>query len=231
MRALVFMLLLLPMSSFAAFYHVDAWSAGDNLAFVDDQTGLSWLSLTETSGMAYTDAATRYDGWRAAQHGEIAALFQAVFTTYSPNQSSQYLKGCPSDLPCYAEASLWLSLFGSMVDVNGAYTRYAFGLYRNEAGGLSMLGARTNSQIAKPNNVRGDTNNYGPGFTASYDYYEGRPAPYNYGTYLVKAAPPAPPAELQASAPSPQARVDAPAGMLLFGLAGLLVWRRAQTQR
>ncbi len=228
MRALVFILLLLPMSSFAAFYHVDAWSEGDNLAFVDDQTGLSWLALTETSGLAYTQAAQRFTGWRVAEFSEIASLFKTVFTSYSPNQSSQYLKGCAANLSCYAEASQWLSLFGSVVDINGEYTRYAFGLYRNETGGLSMLGARTNSQIPKPNNVRGDTNNYGPGFTPSYDYYEGRPTPYNYGTYLVKAAEPE---SLQSSGPRLQAQVDAPPGALLLGLAGAILWRRTRARR
>lgn len=208
--AFVFLFLGISLKSNASLVNFDAFNDGDGLAAYDATSNLLWLDLSVTAGLSYQNAELSYDGWRHATYLEVDALTSTLFSSYAPNQVLDYQRDCPAGNSCYTEAQDWLSTLGYVADPANQWVQYAFGLYSDENDVLRMSGARVNF-------VTEFANLYGDNFLVDYSYYENRPAPYNYGTFLVKNF--VPPVTFNA--------VGAPhmLGLLAMGIV-LVAWRK-----
>lgn len=66
-------------SAHAAFLKTDVTAAGDAGAFVDQDTGIEWLSLKYTDGMSISQALAAYSGWRLPTEDEVITMAKAMF--------------------------------------------------------------------------------------------------------------------------------------------------------
>ena len=81
----------------AALIEQDLFAAGDGLITFDDQTGLEWLDLTETTNLSYNDVETDGGGWlslgfRHATGAEVCDLM-AAYAAFDPGCSGSPLGG------------------------------------------------------------------------------------------------------------------------------------------
>ncbi len=73
----------------AEFIKGDWSTVGDQLSVVDTETGIEWLSLTQTVGMSIDEVAsqldTTYAGWRLPTSDEVEQIFAWTFNEFSPD--------------------------------------------------------------------------------------------------------------------------------------------------
>jgi len=119
--------------------------------FTDTNTGLDWLSLSETAGDAYNSAETNNIGWRYATNGEVEGIFAEFFNGfYATNADGTSI----SDQTPYANQTADILRFNSYFGESGN-TNYAgdvnqirsFGLYIDELGGLRYMGTYQSSEL------------------------------------------------------------------------------------
>jgi hypothetical protein len=63
----------------AGLIEADYLTSGDELAVYDEDTGLSWLDMTETLYTGYEEASSTIAGYRMATQSEITELFNNAF--------------------------------------------------------------------------------------------------------------------------------------------------------
>lgn len=72
-------------SANAALIQTDWKTEGDGLAFVDEETGIEWLKLTETAGMSFNELSqemdTTYAGWEFAGYHDTLDVLEKIFVT------------------------------------------------------------------------------------------------------------------------------------------------------
>ena len=79
-------------SANAGYISLDWQEEGDERAFLDEDTGIEWLKLTETAGMSINDvqaelgAGGLYEGWRLASAFEVESITEDI-TGYSESAS------------------------------------------------------------------------------------------------------------------------------------------------
>lgn len=127
-------------SANAEFTKQDYLSTGDNLASKDQSTGLSWLSLSLTSGMSVqevlseTEYGKRFYGWRMPTGEEVETLLSNVYPTFKFNNNTQNeVTGIVINDIKYAD--LWLNIVG--MSFNGT-VKYGYGLYTQAVGNSSV---------------------------------------------------------------------------------------------
>jgi hypothetical protein len=198
----------------AALLQWDAFESNDQKAVKDEATGLIWLDLDQTAGLAYQNAAALYSGWQYASYDMVEALLDGFFNelTVSGPLGSTYLfeQNCTNTSVCYRSAKQWQDLFGSVTG-DKYYQQYSYGLYADENSRIRMGGAFVNGS--------GSANIYASQFTS--DYTDGISAPQNifYSSFLVKSVAPT----FQALATPVANPVNAPAdwALLVFCLPWL----------
>lgn len=192
----------IPLSS-ASLINADYLNTGDNLAVLDQNTGLEWLDLSLTHGMSYTAALNFDSNYRYATNSEVEALFVSVFDkpTFNTGGYASNISGRLANL-----ALDFSNLFGSF---NG---RVSYGLYKDENNIIRMMGV-----------YRNNPNLYGLNFSSNYNHLLNK-ADNSYSTYLVKKPPQ--PALTQTISNSPTS-VPEPSSLLLFLVALLALTIRA----
>ena len=170
------------MKSFIAFFSVlIVFMAGPGHATLidrsgyttDSESGLDWLDENLTAGLTYTEATTRYSGWRPATNAEVENLFWKAFDGFYPTRTDGTSYGAdPTVYPDnQIDATNFLNLFGPHDDHN------AVGMYEDEEGILRQMGVSwglSNSFI------------YGPEHTASQEYRRDWANSSTSGTFLVR---------------------------------------------
>jgi hypothetical protein len=207
----------------ASLLNWDAFAAGDAKALKDQSSGLVWLSLDTSAGIDYKDAGTYFDGWEYAAYQDVYDLLDAFFPniTFSGDLGIKYHfeQNCSNSSACYAAASAWQNLFGSVagVPVNGvdkSYQTRSFGLYSDENGLLRAGGAYLNGS--------GSANIYGSEFNSDYSDGISAAEKLYYGTFLIKSD-----SKTIASIVNLNvAVVDAPAYSLLLLVFGVFLVKR-----
>lgn len=97
--------LLFSSGAFADAVKTDWIELGDKLAFVDTDTGIEWLKLSETKGQSVTSVSHSYPGWRLPTETEINAMFYNIFDIVDPI-------GSDSVFVTDEKKAYWLDLFG-----------------------------------------------------------------------------------------------------------------------
>lgn len=127
-------------SANAEFTKQDYLSTGDNLASKDQSTGLSWLSLSLTSGMSVqevlseTEYGERFYGWRMPTGEEVETLLSNVYPTFKFNNNTQS-EATIIVINDIKYADLWLNIVG--MSFNGT-VKYGYGLYTQAVGNSSV---------------------------------------------------------------------------------------------
>lgn len=248
--------MLVPFTSQAGFIELDWKTEGDSLGFVQESTGIEWLSLTVTSGMSINEVLSEteegglYEGWRIASSSDVNTLMDEVFPTYDINNDAdgKYIRATEysgGDYWPYDEIRLSFSnLFDwtSAVDkANFTYTYYkSYGLYMNDYEGLAQtsdfLLAGTNFYRAKS----GNSTRYHKYFASIYEDYEASGSVYtsdfksdDTGVFLISdggltISSIADPSLNANNIKAPTVNVSAPVGLSAFGAAlfGIAVFRR-----
>ncbi len=73
----------------AGLINADYQTAGDGLAMYDDSTGLQWLDLSVTSGVAINNAENQFQGYRLATFNEWLGIFNQFFPDYVDDGAGQ----------------------------------------------------------------------------------------------------------------------------------------------
>lgn len=161
--SLAFMLLTMSLASQAEIVSGDYIEAGDQKVSLDSQTGLEWLSITETAGFSINEISElisegSYEGFRLATESEIRDVWDYFFYV-----ESQRLK--ENGLEEYYDT------FGYVYWASGT-VKFSYGLVDKEDGsGVALYGNRSDGK-------------------QSYFDYQGQPYDLNhahdaYGVYLV----------------------------------------------
>jgi len=156
-----------PLSS-ATLINADYLNAGDNLAVLDQNTGLEWLDLTLTHGLSYSAALDFDSNYRYATNNEVETLFESVFgkPVFNAGGYAGSITGNLKDL-----AINFSNLFGSFNN------RVSYGLYKDENSIIRMMGV-----------YRVNPNLYGLDFSSNYNHLLNT-GNISYSTYLVKKTP------------------------------------------
>jgi len=119
----------------AEILHTDWKAEGDQLAFVDTDTGIEWLKLDYTAGMTISQGLS-IDGWRLATASEVEELVYHIIPSFftSTNNYNSYTN--------YVDATEW-SNWTSLMGVTGYdYGRnWSFGQYLTDEGLQTAAGA------------------------------------------------------------------------------------------
>jgi hypothetical protein len=147
----------------------------DNSGYTtDSESGLDWLDENFTAGLAYTEATTRYSGWRPATNAEVEDLFWKAFDGFAPTQENGGAYG--GDEGVYPDLEIdvinFFNLFGPHDE------RHAFGIYEDEDDILRQMGVTWN--------IYGDDSIYGPEHTASQEDRRDSANSSSSGTFLVR---------------------------------------------
>lgn len=144
---------LLAAPSYAAFVKGDWKTQGDNLSATDVETGLEWLSFTETSGMSYSDVSnlldTDFQGWRLPTRHEVNTVMEhatLVDVDFAYNGNDYGYAGY--DNAYKASSEYFASIFGVSYSIysGGTTTNYSYGVYGNDdfnQGGSAILSSGT----------------------------------------------------------------------------------------
>lgn len=131
-KAVLLSTLLSPFSSFAEAVKVDWKEDGDQLAFVDTQTAVEWLKLSETTGYTIRNITEHFPGWRLPNQTEVEKMLLNIFDIVDAGEHSHQSPTDPD------KVALWYDLFGSTNSVrsSGFYfkddgTMYQAGEYNN----------------------------------------------------------------------------------------------------
>jgi hypothetical protein len=140
----------------------------------DSESGLDWLDENLTAGLTYTEATTRYSGWRPATNAEVEDLFWKAFDGFAPTRADGSSYG--GDEGVYPDNEIdvinFFNLFGPHDD------RLAFGIYEDEDGILRKMGVQWN--------IYGSDYIYGPDYTLSQEYQRDWASSSTSGTFLVR---------------------------------------------
>ena len=110
----------------------DYLSEGDSLAALDTETGLEWLSLSETNGMSINDALDainggKLDGWRLPTQDEVTTLLDSVFEDISfSDETTLYTTSYSSSSASYDDTNHWLTHIGEAYTTSERSWSYAF---------------------------------------------------------------------------------------------------------
>lgn len=128
------------------------WKAeGDQLAFLDIDSGIEWLKLDQTVGMTFNEVSAElgegglFEGWRLPTASEVESIVTSL-TGYDTNQyrvNSSYNSAAVQSLYVdFVEQFGWgkKTLTGSSWNVEHNYV--SFGLYQNADQEVSMSGVR-----------------------------------------------------------------------------------------
>jgi len=114
----------------------DYAASGDNQVATDLETGIEWLSLTQTAGLSLNDVeellATEYVGWSLASRNEVNVLFSHL-TGYDFVEPETYTFGGYNG---NTKASAY-NIFDKLGWLSGTSTH---GLYRDVDGTIMMSG-------------------------------------------------------------------------------------------
>jgi len=139
----------------------------------DSESGLDWLDENLTAGLTYTEATTRYSGWRPATNAEVEDLFWKAFDGFAPTREDGRSYG--SDSGVYPDNQLDATNFFNLFGPHDDY--WAVGMYEDEDGILRQMGVRwglTNSWI------------YGLELTSDQEYRRDWANSSTSGTFLVR---------------------------------------------
>ncbi len=139
----------------------------------DSESGLDWLDENLTAGLTYTEATTRYSGWRPATNAEVEDLFWKAFDGFAPTREDGRSYG--SDSGVYPDNQLDATNFFNLFGPHDDY--WAIGMYEDEDGILRQMGVRwglTNSWI------------YGLELTSDQEYRRDWANSSTSGTFLVR---------------------------------------------
>ena len=149
-------LLLASVAANATFVSTDVYEVGDGLATLQAETGIEWLSLSQTKNMSLLQVSNLLDstfkGWRLPTRAEAEYLIASQFPSYSGSiYNGDGGAWSSDDLDIYEQVSIFSEFFG----------------YTNTSSNVtSMLGVVYNDQ----KDLRGgyDVLNYG-----YYKYIDG----------------------------------------------------------
>jgi len=127
--------LLSPFSSFAEAVKVDWKEEGDKLAFVDTQTGVEWLKLSETTGYTITNATENFPEWRLPTESEMENMLLNIFDIVDPGDHTYSAPTEPG------KVALWHDLFGSTSDTRSS------GFYFKDDGSMYQAGEYNNKHF------------------------------------------------------------------------------------
>jgi len=139
---LILAVLAMSFQASAEFISLDWKVAGDDRAFLQEETGIEWLKLTETVNMSINQVESElvagglYEGWRLPDLSEVDGIFNDVLATSPAFESqSQMTTSAVRDV-----VSDWVDLFGSTwaADINGDAER-SYGLLKKDTD-ASMFG-------------------------------------------------------------------------------------------
>ena len=197
----------LSTNAHADFISKDMFSVNDNLSVLDTDSGLEWLSLTETSGLSLNQVSSRlntdFSGLRLATENEVLEMIYSFYPQTQGRTSSYMSNQDPSEMQSF------INLFG-----NSGLTSTAYGMHTNSFGMVSMTGVYNGGSYGNIN-----TSNY---TSSNMDYSE-----YYYSSWLVlddSIEPPAP-EEPSGSTPVP---IPATGGLLALAMAGLCIRRKSK---
>jgi hypothetical protein len=140
---------LLAAPSYAGFVKGDWNNQGDNLAALDTDTGLEWLSFTATSGMSFSQVSdllsTDFLGWRLPTRLEVNTVMEhatLISIDFANNGNDYGYAGYDDSFK--ASSIYFASVFGNSHSVysGGVTTNYSYGVYGNDdfnQGGNSVL--------------------------------------------------------------------------------------------
>ena len=218
----------------AGYISLDWQEEGDDRAFLDEDTGIEWLKLSETAGMSINDvqaelgAGGLYEGWRLASAFEVESITEDI-TGYSASASLRNVS--------YAETTHMHEDFVDLFDwTNTVITgsgwnrnvhETSYGLYL-DGEDVDMAGTRLYKDVKFPTNSRyfSDVN---IGFENDYSMDYTSP---NYAVYLVADGGATLTTQqdmsLVANNPNAAINVSEPTGAVLMaaGLLGLGAVRR-----
>ncbi|MEM7411020.1 MAG: PEP-CTERM sorting domain-containing protein [Myxococcota bacterium] len=180
-------LLLAVAPSHAALISVDVLAPGDGLGTLEEESGLVWLDLSETTNLS-TDAVLGGaggwipGGWRYASASEVCGLFERNLAVPSP---------CPEPVgilffePLLDEVDQFLDLFGLTNELFGEYTAGYFPTPgpSGKTVGLALVGDRVTAQRYVP-----ESNDLGI-FAVSVRQRFSDEAQRDFGHFLVRAVP------------------------------------------
>jgi hypothetical protein len=114
----------------------------------------------------------------------VYAFFPDITISGNLGIKYNFEQNCSNSLACYAAASAWQNLFGSVAGtpVNGedkSYQTRSFGLYADENGLLRAGGSYLNRS--------GSANIYGSEFNSDYSSGISAAEKLYYGTFLIKS--------------------------------------------
>lgn len=185
----------------------DAFSSGDGLAVKDQSTGLIWLDLSQSAGLSYIDAGTKFEGWGYAGYEVVEALLNKALPSIVTNVSQNFQQRCPNTTKCFSEALEWQTLFGSTIGAR-SYQTHSFGLYQDQNRVLRMGGSYLNGS--------GSANLYGTEFNVDYTTRYTNSTDSLFSTFLIK----------NSNMAKNAVGVDEPSSLILFSLLILFLSRR-----
>ena len=181
------LLLTMAGSANAGYISLDWQEEGDERAFLDEDTGIEWLNLTETAGMSINDvqaelgAGGLYEGWRLASAFEVESITKDL-TGYSESAS---LSNVSYDKTTHMHEDFvdlfdWTNTVTTGSGWSTAVNYTSYGLYL-DGEDVDMAGTRLYKDVKFPTNSRyfSDVN---IGFENDYSMDYTSP---NYGVYLV----------------------------------------------
>lgn len=145
--------------------------SGDNLSLADTETGIEWLSLTETDGMSILEAqgllSTTFNGWRLPTRDEVNDLMYNLmgFNSYGV-ENFTYASRNYSD-----QALTFVQAFGSTRIRFGKHTSAGL-FYDSEHEEILMSGVIHNTASASAS-------------TIYEDYFNSEDIEYSYSSYGV----------------------------------------------
>jgi hypothetical protein len=84
----------------ASFVTTDWKTTGDGLAFVEESTGIEWLSLTQTDNMSISEVqgllSTTFEGWRLPTQSEVESMYTNLAAINFASYNNFYSGSSPS---------------------------------------------------------------------------------------------------------------------------------------
>ena len=240
MRSMLFVLaLVFSCQSFAGFIQFND-TINKIYGFIDDSTGVEWLSLELTVGMSVKEALDLYLDYGLATSVQFDQLYNSVFAgidllaidyrdtfgrdiIINPDNINDsgdervVRRTCEASESCFPQATLWHSLFLQNSPEGVGHVKYAWGSAFNASGHIRTRGAYL--QNSNPTDPKNYAYVYTENFRSSSLINTTSPVA-GVGTYLVKLDQPR-------VLPLSVQNVSEPASLIsiMLGLSMLLVRR------